>query len=88
LNESGGWEVYRASKAAVNTLMRSYAARHAGERRSLALVDPGWVRTDMGGAAANLGIEDSIPGVVYALAARAGQPGLRYFNYRGETLPW
>lgn len=88
LNTRGEWEVYRASKAALNTLMRSYAARHAGEARSLALVDPGWVRTDMGGASARLGVEESIPGVVDALAARAGQPGLEYFNYRGETVPW
>jgi NAD(P)-dependent dehydrogenase (short-subunit alcohol dehydrogenase family) len=88
LNESGGWEVYRASKAALNTLMRSYAARHAGDRRGLALVDPGWVRTDMGGSAAGLAIDQSIPGVVDALDARRGQPGLRYFNYHGETVPW
>ena len=88
LNDRGGWEVYRASKAALNTLMRSYAARQASGRRSLALVDPGWVRTEMGGPAASLGIEDSIPGVADALAAHAGRPGLRYFNYRGETVPW
>jgi NAD(P)-dependent dehydrogenase (short-subunit alcohol dehydrogenase family) len=88
LNETGGWEVYRASKAALNTLMRSYAARHAGDRRSLALVDPGWVRTDMGGPAASLGVDQSIPGVADALEARRGQPGLRYFNYKGETVPW
>ena len=88
LNDRGGWEVYRASKAALNTLMRSYAARHASGRRSLALVDPGWVRTEMGGPAASLGIEDSVPGVADALGAQAGQPGLRYFNYRGETVPW
>ena len=88
LNEKGGWEVYRASKAALNTLMRSYAARHAGDRRSLALVDPGWVRTEMGGSAASLDIEESIPGVADALAAWHGQPGLRYFNYKGEIVPW
>jgi NAD(P)-dependent dehydrogenase (short-subunit alcohol dehydrogenase family) len=88
LNETGGWEDYRASKAALNTLMRSYAARHAGDGRGLALVDPGWVRTDMGGSDATLGAEESIPGVVDALAARHGQPGLRYFNYKGETVPW
>jgi NAD(P)-dependent dehydrogenase (short-subunit alcohol dehydrogenase family) len=86
LNERGGWEVYRASKAALNTLMRSYAARHV--ERSLALVDPGWVRTEMGGSDASLGVEESIPGVVDALAARHGQLGLRYFNYKGETVPW
>ena len=88
LNERGGWEVYRASKAALNTLMRSYAARHADDRRSLALVDPGWVRTDMGGSAAGLSIDQSIPGVVDALHARRSQPGLRYFNYKGDTVPW
>jgi NAD(P)-dependent dehydrogenase (short-subunit alcohol dehydrogenase family) len=88
LNEKGGWEVYRASKAALNTLMRSYAARHVGDERSLALVDPGWVRTEMGGSDASLTVEESIPGVVDALAARHGQPGLRYFNYKGETVPW
>ena len=87
LNDNGGWEVYRASKSALNTLMRSYAARHAGQR-SLALVDPGWVRTDMGGPSARLGIEESIPGVVDALAARAGTPGLHYFNYKNEIVPW
>ena len=68
--------------------MRSYAARHAGERRSLALVSPGWVRTDMGGSAASLSVDQSIPGVVDALEARRGQPGLQYFNYKGETVPW
>ena len=88
LNETGKWEVYRASKAALNTLMRSYAVRHAGDRRSLALVDPGWVRTDMGGSDAKLSVEESIPGVVDALAARHGQPDLRYVNYKGETVPW
>ena len=88
LNETGGWEVYRASKAALNTLMRSYAARHVGDERSLALVDPGWVRTDMGGSEASLSVEESIPGVVDALAARRGQRGLQYFNYKGETMPW
>ncbi len=31
-NEAGGWEVYRGSKAALNTLMRSFAARHAAIR--------------------------------------------------------
>ena len=87
LNETGGWEVYRASKAALNTLMRSYAARNAS-RRSLALIDPGWVRTEMGGSSATLSIEQSIPGVADAIEQRRGQRGLVYIDYRGETVPW
>jgi NAD(P)-dependent dehydrogenase (short-subunit alcohol dehydrogenase family) len=87
-NTGGGWEVYRASKAALNTLMRSFAARHAGDARSMAIIAPGWVRTDMGGPGATLGIEESIPRVVDVLEAHTGKPGLRYLDYRGETVRW
>jgi NAD(P)-dependent dehydrogenase (short-subunit alcohol dehydrogenase family) len=39
-NDRGGWEVYRASKAALNTLMRSFAARHADDPRALLIIAP------------------------------------------------
>ncbi|GBQ19089.1 dehydrogenase [Acidiphilium acidophilum DSM 700] len=87
-NTGGGWEVYRASKAALNTLMRSFAARHDGDARSMAIIAPGWVRTDMGGPGASLAIEESIPRVVDVLTAHAGKPGLRYLDYRGQTVAW
>ena len=60
-NETGGYEVYRASKAALNTLMRSFAARHRDDPRTLLLLAPGWVRTEMGGPNARLSVDDSIP---------------------------
>ncbi len=87
-NERGGHETYRGSKAALNTFLRSYAARHAGERRTLVLMAPGWVRTDLGGADARLGIDDSIPNVVKTLDALEGSPGLHYVDYLGRTVAW
>jgi NAD(P)-dependent dehydrogenase (short-subunit alcohol dehydrogenase family) len=87
-NERGGYEVYRASKAALNTLMRSYAARHAAGKRTLLLLAPGWIRTDMGGAGAPLAIEDSIPHLVQTIESQRGKPGLQYLDYRGRTVPW
>ena len=87
-NVTGGWEVYRASKAALNTLMRSYAARHAGDPRALVIIAPGWIRTDMGGPDATFSIEENIPGVVDVIASRAGKPGLRYLDYRGKDVAW
>jgi NAD(P)-dependent dehydrogenase (short-subunit alcohol dehydrogenase family) len=87
-NERGGHEVYRGSKAALNTFMRSYAARHAGEPRTLVLVAPGWVRTDLGGPDARLGIDDSIPNVVGTLDNLQGRPGLHYVDYLGRTVAW
>ena len=38
----------------------------------------------MGGSDASISVEESIPGVADALAARRSQPGLRYFNYKGD----
>lgn len=86
-NRGGGWEVYRASKAALNTLMRSYAAR-AGGGHTLLLIAPGWVRTDMGGPSASLDVETSTRGIAQVIAQTAGGGGLRYVDYRGQTVPW
>jgi NAD(P)-dependent dehydrogenase (short-subunit alcohol dehydrogenase family) len=76
-NTNGGREVYRGSKAALNTFMRSFAARHSGERRAMILMAPGWVRTEMGGPDARLTIEESVPNLVSTLLAARGNAGLR-----------
>jgi hypothetical protein len=57
-------------------------------RRALLIIAPGWVRTDMGGPNATLGVEESIPRVVDTIAAQSGKPGLRYLDYRGQTVRW
>jgi len=87
-NTKGGFEVYRASKSALNQLMRSFAARHAGDPHTLLLIAPGWVQTDLGGPAAPLTIDQSIPSVVDTIEAQAGQGGLQYLDYRGQTVSW
>lgn len=87
-NVSGKSEVYRSSKAALNQFMRSYAARHAGEARSLILMAPGWTRTALGGPNAPLSIDESIPKVVDVLLSQHGTPGLKYLDYLGRTVPW
>jgi hypothetical protein len=54
----------------------------------MAVMAPGWVRTDMGGPDATLGIEDSIPSLVDVLIAKQDRPGVEFLNYQGHTVPW
>jgi NAD(P)-dependent dehydrogenase (short-subunit alcohol dehydrogenase family) len=79
-------ELYRASKAALNMLTRTFAAGPAGGRAVLSL-HPGWVRTDMGGSQATLSVEESVTGLADVIAAARG-PGHRYLDYSGAELPW
>lgn len=88
LNAEGGWENYRASKAALNTNARSFATRHAARDFGVLLLHPGWVATDMGGEGADLDVATSAAGLADVIEARAGRSGPAFLDYRGETLPW
>ncbi|MDI5972853.1 SDR family oxidoreductase [Streptomyces sp. SL13] len=88
LNTNGGQDVYRASKSALNQLMRGYAARHADAAHTLLLICPGHVRTELGGPDAPLSIDQSVPGVVDTIDRHSGEPGLRFLNHQGRPVPW
>ena len=87
-NDCGDFEVYRASKSALNQLMRSYAARHHGESRALLLIAPGWVQTVPGGHGARVIVEQSAIGVVDTIEANRPIGELRFVDYNNETIPW
>jgi NAD(P)-dependent dehydrogenase (short-subunit alcohol dehydrogenase family) len=59
-NNSGGSIAYRSSKVAVNMVMRSAAIDLAPPGITCILVNPGWVRTDMGGPKAPLSPQESV----------------------------
>ena len=86
LNTTGRWEAYRASKAALNTLLRSFAVRHP--EANVVAMAPGWTRTAMGGADAPLDVATSVRGMTDVLEARRGATGAAYLEYSGRTLPW
>jgi NAD(P)-dependent dehydrogenase (short-subunit alcohol dehydrogenase family) len=84
--KSGGSYAYRVSKASVNMLMRAMAAEI--DDLVFLAIDPGWVRTDMGGDDAALSPDESAAGVfTVASDATREQSGL-FFRHDGERLDW
>ena len=84
---SAGSGVYRASKAAVNSVLKDAALTLAGHAVCVAQ-HPGWVRTDMGGAGADLGVEESVRSMCRIFAALGPADNGRFLDIDGRTLPW
>ena len=66
-NTDGGWYAYRASKTALNQLVRTLAEELGREDFICVVVCPGWVRTDMGGPEAPITPEESVSALLRVL---------------------
>lgn len=86
--KSGAMVIYSASKAALNSLTRNFVAANDCSHITVLTMHPGWVRTDMGGAGADIDVETSVTGMADVLEAQAGAGGHQFLNYKGETVPW
>ena len=86
-NSSGGAIVYRSSKAALNAAWRSLAIDWKG-RVTVAMLHPGWVRTDMGGPHAMIDATESVAGMRRVIAALTPERSGAFLDYQEETVPW
>ena len=84
----GGHELYRASKAALNSLSRGLWGELSGRHLTLLSMHPGWVRTDMGGPGAAVSVDDSARGMVEVMVAQQGKHHHAYLDYLGKEIPW
>jgi short-subunit dehydrogenase len=80
--------VYGASKATLNSLTRGLWGELRGRNLTLLSLHPGWVRTDMGGPAAAVSVEDSSAGMVAVIESQSGAHHHRFLDYTGKELPW
>jgi NAD(P)-dependent dehydrogenase (short-subunit alcohol dehydrogenase family) len=87
-NKSGGSIAYRSSKAAVNMVMRSAAIDLAPRGVSCVLVQPGWVRTDMGGPKAPLSPRESVTAMRRIIETFGPKHSGKFYNYDGREYPW
>ena len=85
-NSPSGW-LYRASKAALNSVLKDVSLVLAGRAICVSL-HPGWVQTDMGGGSADLAVAQSVADL-RATVARLGQADNGgFFNHDGQPLAW
>ena len=84
---AGNSWLYRASKAAVNSVLKDASLVLAG-RAICVSFHPGWVRTEMGGSDADLGVEESVASLRRTVAGLTAADNGRYLNHDGNAIAW
>ncbi len=80
--------LYRASKAALNSVLKDAALTYGPKGVNCITVHPGWVRTDMGGAGADLSVEQSVSGLRRVIAEMDATDNGHFINYDGSKIAW
>jgi len=87
-NHGGGAYAYRASKAAVNSVMHGRSKEWAKDGIAVGIYHPGWVKTDMGGASAPVTPEESVKGLRAQIARLSASNSGAYLDYAGKEIAW
>jgi NAD(P)-dependent dehydrogenase (short-subunit alcohol dehydrogenase family) len=87
-NTSGGSYAYRASKAALNMVIKGLAVDLATSGAIALALSPGWVRTDMGGPTAPLDAQTAVAGMRQTIAGASSKDSGKFLHYDGTELPW
>jgi NAD(P)-dependent dehydrogenase (short-subunit alcohol dehydrogenase family) len=83
-----GFYAYGTSKAALNMLTRTLAFEFHKEGLTFVVMDPGWVRTDMGGPNAALSPEESATAIVKTVKGLTLKQTSLFLYNDGKELPW
>ena len=86
--EGSNLALYKASKAALNSLVNTFVGTLGETRLTVLSLHPGWVKTEMGGPNATLEIATSSQALVTQIERYAGSGGLRFIDYQGQPIPW
>lgn len=87
-NTSGGSYFYRSSKAALNAAMKSLAYDLKPRGITVAILHPGWVRTDMGGNNALIDADESVAGMRKVIASLKLEDSGKFLSFDGAEIPW
>lgn len=86
--EGNNLALYKASKAALNSLTNTFVCELPEPRPTVLSLHPGWVKTDMGGENAMVEVADSCRGLIDQVERFAGQGGHHFVDYQGQKIDW
>jgi NAD(P)-dependent dehydrogenase (short-subunit alcohol dehydrogenase family) len=86
--DSANGSLYRASKAALNSVLRDTAITFGPQGATCIAFHPGWVQTDMGGSGAPLSAEHSARDLRATLARATIDANGTFLNHDGAPIPW
>lgn len=87
-NSSGGYYGYRSSKSAVNSVGMSLARDFKDRGVAVALLHPGYVKTEMTGNNGEITPETSVNGLLERMSALSLATTGTFWHTNGEQLPW
>lgn len=87
-NGSGGEYIYRSTKTALNMVVKSLALDLQPFNIAVALLHPGWVRTDMGGPNGLINTETSVTGLRKVISGLSVAQTGEFIAYDGKPVPW
>ena len=86
--DNANFTTYRASKAAVNSVAKDASLTYGPQGAIVVAMHPGWVKTDMGGANADLDVADSAAGIRRTIAGLGEGDNGCFLNYDGSAMRW
>ena len=87
-NTSGGRYGYRMSKCALNIMGKSLSLDLVPRNISVAILHPGYVRTDMTDGNGNINADESVKGLISCMEKLNMDNTGKYWHFQGAELPW
>ncbi len=87
-NSSGGYYIYRSSKAALNAVLKSAAVDLQPREIIVLTLHPGWVKTAMGGPGALITTTRSVTNLRKIIDNATVADSGKFFQHDGAEVPW
>ena len=87
-NTKGGGYIYRSSKAALNSVVKSLSNDLLPQGIKTVALHPGWVQTEMGGPNALISAQESAIGLKQVIESLTEEQSGGFYSYKGEQIPW